>query len=234
VKLVLLPGLDGTGELFADFIESLPHIYQVTIVRYPAASFLNYAQLIVLVQAATQSSDPFVLIAESFSTPLAVQFAATRPANLKGLILSTGFVTSPVRGLQRFIAPIVMPLLFRAGLPKFAARYFLVGPRASESRVAKLISVISSVRPNVLSDRLREVLHCDVRHDLGKVTAPILYLQAEQDRLIPARCLEEVLRDKPQIEVARIPGPHLLLQSEPHRAAELVAKFIDQLSGANL
>lgn len=45
LTLVLLPGLDGTGELFAPFIGAAEHGADIRVVRYPADEALGYAQL---------------------------------------------------------------------------------------------------------------------------------------------------------------------------------------------
>src|ERR1700719_1226395 len=93
--LVLLPGLDGTGMLFGDLIGELPPTQTVNIARYPTDRFLSYAELVSCVREIIPSN-PFLLVAESFSTPLAAMLAATRPPNLAGLILCAGFVTNPI------------------------------------------------------------------------------------------------------------------------------------------
>ena len=71
-RLVLLPGMDGTGDLFADFVSALPDGFETGIVRYPTEIFLSYSELMPLVQSLAPASEPFVLVAESFSTPLAL------------------------------------------------------------------------------------------------------------------------------------------------------------------
>ena len=224
----MLPGMDGTGELFANFIKTLPDTFKAETVRYPCDVCLSFAELMPLVRSSIPKSEPFVLVAESFSTPLAIQFAATNPPNLKGLVLCAGFATSPVRGWLRFLGSFLSPLLFRVGLPEFAARFWLVGSDASPALLFAVYTAISSVKPKVLSARLRAVLGCDARKELTQVEVPILYLQAKQDRLVPASCLDEIRRIKPQAEVAAIDGPHLLLQREPKLTAEIVSRFVHQ------
>ena len=76
--LVLLPGLDGTGTLFADLVSELPQTLKINVARYPTQTFLSYSELIPWVEKAIPSNRSFLLVAESFSTPLAVKFAATR------------------------------------------------------------------------------------------------------------------------------------------------------------
>jgi len=195
-------------------------------VRYPTEQCLSYAELEGFVQAACPISGPFVFLAESFSTLLAIKYAASNPVNLEGLVLCVGFATSPMRGWQRFLSSLLAPLVFRVPLPNLAAKLWLVGPDAPPSLLAAVRSAVSSVQSKVLAARLQAVLGCDVRVELGRVARPILYIQAQQDRLVSASCLEELRRIKPQMSVAELEGPHLLLQREPRRAAETVARFV--------
>jgi pimeloyl-[acyl-carrier protein] methyl ester esterase len=229
LKLILLPGMDGTGELFTGLLKKLPKAFEAEVVRYPTDRNLSYSQLKELVESVTLVSDPFVLIAESFSAPLAIQSAAANPPNLKGLVICAGFVTSPVKGILRFIYSLLAPIFFRVPLPGFAVRLLLLGPRAQSSLLAAVQAAISSVKPSVLSTRARAVLACDARAELAQITAPILYIQAQEDRLIDKLCLEEIRRTKPQTVVRVIPGPHLLFQQEPQRTADVIQEFVQQL-----
>jgi hypothetical protein len=43
-------------------------------------------------------------------------------------------------------------------------------------------------------------------------------------------CLDEIQRIKPETAIAKIAGPHLILQREPQQAAEVVAGFARQLN----
>jgi pimeloyl-[acyl-carrier protein] methyl ester esterase len=228
-KLILLPGMDGTGELFADFIRILQMEFEAEVLRYPPDRFLSYEQLMPQTRSVFPASKPFVLVAESFSTPLVIQLAATNPQNLKGIVLCAGFATSPLEGWLRRVGLILSPILFRARLPEFGARYWLVGPTASPMLLDAVRAAISSVKPNVLSARLGAALTCDVRADLKEVAVLILYLQAKQDRLVKASSFEEIRRVKPQTVVTAIQGPHLLFQREPQLTAEVVMEFVRQL-----
>jgi pimeloyl-ACP methyl ester carboxylesterase len=227
-KLVLLPGMDRTGDLFPDFAKALPDTFE-TVVRYPKDECLSYAELMKFVESAAPISDPFVLVAESFSTPLAIQYAATNPPNLRGLILCAGFATSPIRGWRRFLAQLIAPVAFRLPLPKTAIACFLIGPNASESLHATVRAAIRAVKPTILAARLRQILAADVRVALGNVSVPILYIKAQQDRLVGESFLEEIQKIKPQVEIAQIRGPHFILQREPQQSADIVVSFINSL-----
>jgi pimeloyl-[acyl-carrier protein] methyl ester esterase len=229
--LVLLPGLDGTGDLFANFVSALPPSLDPEIVRYQAKRFLSYPELFPFVVEALPKIRPFVLLAESFSVPLAVKLAATSPSNLIGLVICAGFIKSPVTSWLRDMKAFVRPFFFRVPLPRFALEYFLIGakpPRELEDAVRR---TLRSVSPDVIALRVRAVLECDATEEFARVRVPTLYLQADHDRLVRKSCFEEIRRLKPDTILASIPAPHFVLQREPRKAADLIMRFVESLAG---
>ena len=228
-KLVLLPGMYGTGSLFADFVKELPGVFVAQVVEYPNDISLSYPELLDLVRFCVPTSEPFVIVAESFSTPLAIQFAATNPPNLKGVVLSAGFATSPAQGFLRFLGKYLAPLLGHLPVSKIAGRIAVFGSTAPERLQSSLRDAVASVRPRVLMDRVQTVVACDALEQLRAVKVPILYMQSRYDRLVNVACLEDILRVKPEIEVVVLDGSHLLLQQMPRETAEIVADFVRRL-----
>ena len=143
MKCVLLPGMDGTGELFSPFIAALPEPFEAVAVGYPTERYLSYSELEKFVRDACPISEPYMLVAESFSTPLAIQYAATNPANLEGLVLCAGFASSPVKGWRRLLGSLLAPLVFRIPLPNLVAKLWLVGLDAPTSLLTAVRSAIS-------------------------------------------------------------------------------------------
>jgi pimeloyl-ACP methyl ester carboxylesterase len=221
--------MHGSSDLFADFISALPTSLEAHALGYPSDIRLSNSELLDLIRSFVPVSEPFVILAESFSTPLSIQFAAANPPNLKGLILCAGFATSPVRGairiLGRYLAP-VLPLL-PAGV---AGAVMVSGSHAPRSILSRLRGAINSARPAVLVDRVHSVLACDVLDDLCRVNVPMLYMQAAHDLLVNPVCLEEMRRAKSDIEVVILNGAHVLLQLLPQQSAEVVAGFVRRLS----
>jgi pimeloyl-ACP methyl ester carboxylesterase len=218
--------MHGTGELFPEFMTMMPEPKHIEALQYPTDVGPSYSQLLGTVQSFVPVSDPYILLAESFSTPLAIQFAATHPQNLKGLILAAGFARTPVDGLRHSLASLLAPVIFRLPVPQAAINHLLIGPNPPESLQQSMRAVISQIRPAVMAERLRAVLACDARTDLSKVSVPMLYIRATRDRLIPRSCMEEIQAILRQTEVVELDGPHLILQREPKQSAEAVSRFI--------
>ena len=230
VRLVLLPGMDGTGELFADFRRVLPRWVVPEVIRYPTDRRLSYAQLQAELQPVLSRSGPFVLLAESFSSPLAVRVAAEAPSGLRGLVICAGFVHPPVRGIVRVIVRLTASALcrFMRLLPISTA--MLLPANASPDLVKRLQTAIRSVQPAVMADRLRAVLNCDATTELRKVPVPILYIAASNDRVVRGRSLKVFTGARPDTRIARVRGSHLILQSNPGDAASAVADFIRRVA----
>ncbi len=228
--IVLLPGMDGTGDLFTGFIAALPSGIETTVLRYPTDRNQSYEQLLQFLDSSLPTSNSFVLLAESFSTPLAIQWAATGRTNLKGLVICGGFAASPIRGWLRYLGLFLSPICFLVQPPDIVIRLFLLGSSAPDSLVAAVKGAIGSVETGVLANRLRLTLTCDSLSALRKVRVPILFLQPTQDRLLSSACLEEMQNIKPEAVVEFIPGPHLILQARTGESAQVVGKYVRGLS----
>src|SRR5512138_2251270 len=118
-RLVLLPGLDGTGDLFAPFIDALDG-YPTQVVAYPADRAMNYAAHEAHARAQLPRDEDCILLAESFSGPVGIAIAASPPPGLKGLILCASFAVNPL--------PVFGPLSRLIGLLPFGA----MPPRLAE------------------------------------------------------------------------------------------------------
>lgn len=93
--VVLLPGMDGSGELFTPFVEALGPSIDARVLRYPADQPLGYAALTARVREALPADRPYVLLAESFSGPIGVEIAAQAPPGMMGLVLCSTFARNP-------------------------------------------------------------------------------------------------------------------------------------------
>jgi pimeloyl-ACP methyl ester carboxylesterase len=84
MKLVLIPGLDGTGDLFAPFVAALAGV-DTQVISYPPDRSMNYAEHEAHVRERLPEHGEYMLLAESFSGPVGIAIAASAPAGLKGL-----------------------------------------------------------------------------------------------------------------------------------------------------
>src|SRR5882762_948969 len=115
--LILLPGLDGTGDLFHPLLNAIPSDQPTRIIPYPTHQPLCYNDLLALIHSQLAADENLILVAESFSGPLALRYAAMHPARIRALILCASFIRSPVPRWLRFC---VTSLFFHLPPPSFA------------------------------------------------------------------------------------------------------------------
>jgi pimeloyl-ACP methyl ester carboxylesterase len=221
-KLILLPGLDGTGELFAPFIDALGG-FKTQVVSYPPDRAMSYAEHQAFAQAKLPPDEDYVLLAESFSGPVGIAIAAMAPARLKGLILCGTFASNPL--------PVFGPLRRIIGAfpavrvpPALAAPWLYAGRGTPELRRLHA-QAMSRVAPSTINARVAAILAVDYRAQLRLIEVPMMYLRATADRLIPAAAGQAILQLRPDVEMTEIDAPHFLLQTEPVRCAAMVLGF---------
>jgi pimeloyl-[acyl-carrier protein] methyl ester esterase len=225
--LVLLPGLDGTGKLFGEFVQALDPCIRAVVVAYPTEQPLGYEALearVLGVLDALPRKQPFVLLGESFSGPIAIRIAARAPAGLVGLILSASFAKNPfpwlawARPLAAYLPVKSLPRWLRAPL-----MWGSLSPHRAPSQMERAMSAVSAA---VIRQRIAALLRVDETQALRRTKVPTLVMRARGDRVIPraaTRCIARVL---PHAQLVEIDAPHLLLQTRPKECAAAVLRFL--------
>lgn len=223
-RLIILPGMDGTGLLLNPFIKSLGSGFDVKVVRYPNQESWGYAELASVAREALPEDAPFFILGESFSGPIAVMLASERPGQVKGLILCGSFVCNPRPSLA-WLKPFIH-LLPIFGASQGTLNTLLLGRHATDEMRQALAEALRPISPATLRHRLHEVLTVDVSARFAALDLPILYLRAKRDLTVPRSASELALKLNPRMTVADIDAPHFLLQAAPIPAANVVADFI--------
>ena len=193
---------------------------------YPASDPLGLPQLAALVLRELPTKKT-VLVAESFSSLVALTLLVQAPGRIRAVIFVGGFAEPPRPLLLRF-APLVARYagLMRAA-PAFVLRQYCLGSAAA-SDLKMLRDALGTVSPQVLAKRLDLVA---TRHSFGKgrFDVPCRYLRASHDRLVPEHCATWFQQRFHECEVVDIDGPHFLLQMRARNAAEAIARWIRSL-----
>jgi pimeloyl-[acyl-carrier protein] methyl ester esterase len=232
ITIVLLPGMDGTGLLFADFVSALGKDCLPIVVSYPVDQKFDYSALEKLVRTKLPLDQPYLLLGESFSGPIAISIAASRPAGLMGLVLSCSFVRNPVPALHAF-KPALNFLPVKSGSMKAAFSFLLAGTSSRRVR-NEMKSALGRVSASVLRTRLRAVLETDYSNKLKDIHIPILYLKATHDHVVPSSATRTMTQLAPATQVVNFKGPHLLLQTLPNEVAAIVRNFATHVLSTRL
>ena len=223
--IVLLPGLDGTGELLKDLHARLSAHRQVRVIAYPTDKPLGYGQLTALVEELVPD-ERFVLLGESFSGPIAIEIAARQKARVAGLVLASTFARHPMPSLFAGLAKV----FDHTRVPRFVVEAALLGTMGTPEIKATLARVLSEVSSDVVRLRVAEALRVDKRHVLQEVACPTLCLTGRRDRLVGRNHTSELQSALPECEVRVFDAPHMLLQTHALEAAEAIDRFCERVA----
>ena len=218
-SVALLPGLDGTGKLFQPLLRASPKNIEAIAFNYPADAALAYPELVKLVEGALPK-DCQVLIAESFSGPIALSLVAAEPARFRALVLCATFATSP---LPAAVSRLPWSSLFRLPVPAPVLAGLMTGGDLALARTAA--KAVRAVDPQVLALRLRQVLDVNCLDEASRCTVPTLYIRASRDRMVRRAVGDRLISALPNASLETVVGPHLILQKEPERCWELISAF---------
>ena len=247
IHLILLPGLDGTGDLFAPLLRRIQRLeiahdepqLIAHALHYPTHDKLDLQQLHQAVEHYIAHNLPedarYVILGESFSGPVAITVAhaaqnaredqALSRRRCMGLILCCSMARNPYVMFAPF-APLwsVMPIeLVPIGWVNRLAQGKLDFWAGSHELAMEKVDV------EVLRHRLRVISKVDVTAELSALRMPVLYLQAVKDVIVPASCARLVQDCAPQTMLQRVNSSHFLLQSKPDEALAHIQSFIAQM-----
>lgn len=224
MNIVILPGLDGTGLLAPTLRHALDAGHSVTTLAYPP-DFCRYEDIHEWTVSQLPSED-YVIVAESFSGPVAVLVGAQEPPGLKGIVFVATFAQKP-RKLPVFLAYLIEIMPLRSSLMTNMAQLFLMGKWANRTFTNQFRQALNNVPPATLSKRLVSVLQVDVVEALKRMGVPVLYLRATKDRLIPAQMSQGFALVSGTVQ--DIEGPHFLLQACADQCDRKIVNFVANL-----
>lgn len=224
--LCLLPGLDGTGRLYRNLRRRLEADFELRTLAYDSRGFDGYAALANLLAPQLPRGEDFVLIAESFAGPLAIELAARGPPGLRALVLAASFASSPLPA-SRLLAGLLerLPAMLPPGL---LLERVLAGRGADRGLRDELRDILRHIPLPVLRARALAALRSDAGARLAYLEVPVLYLQGARDRLIGRHAGREVLLRARDAELCHIDAPHFLFQVSAAAAAAAITEFLER------
>lgn len=239
-KIIFMPGMDGTGLSFEPFGKVLPKDVPVQVIQYPTDKFLNFEETVQCAKDQIRSDQKNVIvIAESFSGPVAVTLIGSGQLHAKCLILCSTFAKSPKPVFYTLLDYLPLALLIKVPFPRFLLKHIIEGgEEATDLFLAMWQKVKSLVPAKILVHRLKVINQLDVREWLSKITIPCLFIQATSDRSVPSSSLFDFIEAIPDLRVKRIRGPHFILQAQPQASWSAIQNFVNlitnQTSGSKL
>jgi pimeloyl-[acyl-carrier protein] methyl ester esterase len=224
--LVLVPGLDGTGEFFKPFLDVYGRAY-AQVIALPQEGPQDYAALTEYVAQRLPAKRDYVLLGESFGGPIAASLALRGSRRMKGAVFVASFLSPPA--WWAITLGLMLPLEITAPtrMGRTIMRQLLAGPGASSQALDRVQSVISGVPAPIIKARLRSLR--GLRPLKGRTDLPALYIRATRDRLVSADKFAGFAAHFTDIRLFKIEGPHLILPDRAEDCARTIRQMFPAL-----
>ncbi|HEX5055227.1 MAG TPA: alpha/beta fold hydrolase [Gammaproteobacteria bacterium] len=228
MTLVLIPGLDGTGEFFKPFLD----IYgrdRAEVISLPQAGPQDYAALTEYVAQQLPVNRDYVLLAESFGGPIGANLALRGLPRLKGVVFVATFLSPPAWWATTLGLMLPLKKTVPTRLGRMILRWLLAGSLASDRTMDWVQQVVGGVPADIIKARIRAIRR--LRPQQGRTDVPALYIQSTQDSLIAAAKFRQFGAHFSDLKLFKIEGPHLILPSRPGDCARTIRRLFPTLQG---
>lgn len=226
ITYTLLPGLHGLATLLEPLMKQLGDV-KVECIEYPTDIPQSYDSLSSWLSNNVDWTKPRVLVAESFSGPLALRAAEAFPESIQSVVLAASFCNSPTTPNLALLP--LRPLLMLKPT-RTAIRHFLLGPDSSDDEVNSLRKIVAAIPSRILSQRVRSILKLQAEDCPSIKQTPMLILQAQDDNMIPWETQNQLRMQYPHATTHWLDSPHLILQNNPAESCTFIKQFISQHS----
>ena len=220
---MLVPGLDGTGDLFYRQSPLLARSYRVATyaLRDSATSMdVLVGDLARVIDRAAPVERRAIIIGESFGGALALTFALTDPARVSALVILNSFpYFTPQLRLRAAIYTLNTLPWGAMQLSRRLTAFRLHSKHTHRREVRRFIELTASATRDGYVGRLRLLTRYDVRDRLHALQPDTLFLASDRDHLVPSVAQARYM-------VERVPGSQVRVL-EGHGHICLIAPDID-------
>ena len=222
MKVILIPGMDGTGKLFSPFLNELPSNIDTLVIclndlksQTPIEQALEIASLI--------GSEEVIILSESYSGYITYHLSLLPNLNIKHVIFAASFLENPncLSHLNK-----LLPLnLVRLGLiPDSVLSFVLFAQRNNKKLVKLFISTLKLINNSTLKYRLTII--ANLVRPSESLSVPCTYVQASNDYLVSYKSVAVFKELCTSINVVKTAGGHFIVQSNPQYFSKLVQDII--------
>ena len=210
--LVLVPGLNGTGELFYRQIPSLRRRHRVATytLRDDAPTLEALADdLAHVIDEVAPVERRAIVVGESFGGAVALTFALTHPDRVSALVIVNSFahLNSQLR-LRLAIAGLTVVPWRAIGPMRRLTAFRLHSRQTNRAEIDRFIALTARATRRGYVGRLRLLREYDVRHRLHEVRHPTLFVAADGDHLVPALTQAQYMADRVAASRMRVLNGH--------------------------
>ncbi len=222
MKLVLIPGMDGTGRLFQWILPYLEP--DISVLPLPSSENQQYAHLASDIMSQLPRED-CILLLESFSSGLA-SILVESAQNVRGVIFVAGFLSAPYERVCRIAKHI--PISKIVSVPPVSWIFRKVFAGGVDDRVfSVIVDTVDAVPSFLIKERLCSVI--DLKLPDRQFEVPTLCLQGRYDFFSCEKKYHEITSVFKNTSRSLLPASHFVLQTLPKESAMRINIFVKRI-----
>jgi len=231
MKLVMLPGLDGTGLLFENLAQELSRKFEVTIISFEDVSGQSYQQQAAEV-AEQLKNDCIFIIAESYSGPIAYALTQLlKPNQISGIVFLASFISRP--SPIAYMAHLIPSVLFKENrFTRKSLTYFGFNSHYESQLISAVFNSINMANKIKLRNRLHNIATLQKAHNI--ISIPVTYIRPSKDRLVSRQAVNDLAKNCINYNEVSVSGGHFIAQLKPKECAEVICKAVKLAKQINI
>ena len=219
MKIILLPGLDGTGSLFNDLLNNLGEDNEVEVISYDHISGLSFIEQ--AKEIAVKITDVNVLlVAESYSGRVAYELSQILDSRVRAIVFIASFISSP-SFLSKFAVFLPVSML----KPNFLTAYLLsvlgFNGQATKKQIDRLFNSLKIANRSKLKARLKNI--AALSSPANVIDCPVTYIRPNRDFLVSSAAVSRLRSLCTNFNVISVSGGHFIAQSAPADCAKAIS-----------
>jgi pimeloyl-ACP methyl ester carboxylesterase len=210
--VVLVPGMDGTGELFYRQVPLLQESYSVA--TYALRDDATSMEVLVddlrrVIEQAAPAEKRAIVMGESFGGTVALTMALRYPKYVSGLVILNSFpYFAPQFRLRLAIAAVSLMPWGAMNLVRHATSFFMHSGHTHRDELKKFLELTARTTRKGYRNRLKILKTYDVRERLREIQCPTLFLAAEKDHLVPSVAQARLMAEQVSSATVRVLSGH--------------------------
>jgi len=219
MKIVLLPGLDGTGSLFEELIKSLGEDNEVEVISYEDISGQSFVDQAKEVEMRVTDMD-VLLVGESYSGRVAYELNQLLGSRVRAIVFIASFISSPSL-LSKFAGLLPVALLKQNFLSTYLLKVFGFNGKATQKQTNSVFNSLKMANRSKLKARLKNI--ATLSNPPNTINCHVTYIRPTRDLLVSNRSVNNLKSLCTNFHVTSVSGGHFIAQSAPMACAKVIS-----------
>lgn len=225
MKILLLPGLDGTGLLFDKLLEAFPKGFDISVVsldKLPGSTYIEQASELERVY----SGEDLFLIAESYSGRIAYELCGIIGSRVLGIAFLASFVSRP-SFISRFASYLPLAMLKSTFFTRWLIKLLGFNGGGDKDLVDSVFRALQQSERLKLKIRLTNI--AKLTNPERSCECPAIYIKPTKDYLVSKRAVHELASVFVNVKFVNVMGGHFIAQSYPQDCAQIICNALKTL-----